>query len=175
MVYERWKRVLSLSINVSAAILETAGLIMGIALYWEQYGRRALLYYTQLSNLLAFAATVIMAVEECRDCSVPRGIQFVEYTAVSMLSLTFFVNLFVLVPLAGWDSLYNKLFSSTKLFHRLLCRLMMTNFHVFRRLSCPWRKRQRSCRYTDALLCRCSDRTQCSAGCRRPVSLFPGI
>ena len=81
---------------------------------------------------MALVVSVIMAVEEYRGCSVSRVIQLIEYTAVSMLSMTFFVNLFVLVPLAGRNTIYEKLFSSTKLFQHFLCLLlMMTNFIFF--------------------------------------------
>lgn len=132
MKYESRKRVISLSINAAVIIFETVSLIMGIVLYMKQYGLDALLYYTQLSNAITLIISVIMVVEECRGFSVPVGIQRIEYTAVSMMALTFFINLFVLVPLAEWNSLYEKLFSSTKLFHHFLCPiLMMTNFMFF--------------------------------------------
>ena len=54
----------------------------------------------------------------------PLWVQRVKYMATCTVSLTFIVVIFVLIPLAGFDSAVDKLFAEAKLYHHFLCPLV---------------------------------------------------
>ncbi len=54
----------------------------------------------------------------------PLWVQRVKYMATCTVSLPFIVVIFVLIPLAGFDSAVDKLFAEAKLYHHFLCPLV---------------------------------------------------
>ncbi len=61
----------------------------------------------------------------------PLRIQRLKYMATSAVSLTFLVVVFILIPLAGWDSAVDKLFVEAKLYHHFLCPLLAFFSFIF--------------------------------------------
>lgn len=134
----RQKKMLigAMSVNILVVLLEVFSFIAGFILRWDQYRFKAFLYYTQDSNLFAMAACLLMAVSqaECllgRRAAPSRLAQHMKYMAACALSLTFLVVLFILVPLAGWDTLTSRLFSGTRLYHHFLCPILTVFSFLF--------------------------------------------
>ncbi len=121
--------VFACAVNLAIVLMEIVSAIMGFALRWNDYHLKALLFYTQDSNLFALVACGAMAYAQLQCLQGKRSapskvVQRMKYMAACALSLTFLVVLFVLVPLAGWQSITDKLFADTKLYHHFLCPLL---------------------------------------------------
>lgn len=106
-----------------------------IALFIERksVSYKKLVFYTRLSNLLAFFSSVLIVIFG------PKFIvELFRYTATSMLVMTFFVTVCVLVP-ATHDA-KGLLFSGTGLYHHLFVPILSTLSYIFfeERVSIIW-------------------------------------
>ncbi len=100
-------------------LLETRGLYLSISRRkWE-----ILIYYTQLSNLAATASALFLVILGHRP-----WIAALRYLSTCMLVLTFFVTLFVLIPMGG--SPKKLLFSGNGPYHHLLCPVLGTISYI---------------------------------------------
>lgn len=128
----RNRQILALMLNVLIFALE----IIGMILSFIEYGDGSFEYYTQDSNYLATIASAvfipfaIMAL--CGKKPMPRWVVSLRHMATACLALTFFVVLFVLIPMDGLSSLPWMLFSGPNLYHHFLCPLLaMLSFIAF--------------------------------------------
>ncbi len=124
------------TVNLIIVLMEIVSAIMGFALRWNEYRLKAFLFYTQDSNLFALFACGAMAYAQLqclqgKKNAPSKAIQRMKYMAACALSLTFLVVLFVLIPLAGWQSITDKLFADTKLYHHFLCPLLAAGSFIF--------------------------------------------
>lgn len=100
----RNRQILALMLNVLIFALE----IIGMILSFIEYGDGSFEYYTQDSNYLATIASAvfipfaIMAL--CGKKPMPRWVVSLRHMATACLALTFFVVLFVLIPMDGLSS-----------------------------------------------------------------------
>lgn len=129
MTFNRKKTIVSIIFNGLIVIMEIISLIMGFLLRWNEYKLKAFLFYTQDSNLFALIACSVMTFSQIRCLSkkqitAPKYACRMKYMAACALSLTFLVVLFILIPLAGFDSFSDKLFADTKLYHHFLCPIL---------------------------------------------------
>lgn len=126
---QRTKTIVAFVVNISVAIMEIVASIIGGILHLKDYGLKIFFFYTQDSNLFLLLACVIMAVIQTEMLwgkweKTPLWVQRVKYMATCTVSLTFIVVIFVLIPLAGFDSAVDKLFTEVKLYHHFLCPLV---------------------------------------------------
>ncbi len=106
-------------ISLAVILLECRGLYISIrARKWK-----ILAFYTQLSNLCALGASIAFVLSEGTWVTVLR------YLSVCMLTMTFLVTLFVLVPMGGG---FRKLMlSGNGLYHHTLCPLLSVSSYIF--------------------------------------------
>lgn len=106
-----------------------------IALFIERksVSYKKLVYYTRLSNLLAFFSSILIVIFGPRFV-----VELFRYTATSMLVMTFFVTVCVLVPVT--HDAKGLLFSGTGLHHHLLVPILSTLSYIFfeERVSIIW-------------------------------------
>ncbi len=129
----------SLALGVVLALLGARGAVMSILAAQPRVS--ALRFYTLDSNLLLLAACALQAFYEAaillgRRFFVPSWVRLFKYVAVCTTTVTFFVVVLVLVPMAGGlSALPDALFSGSSLFHHLLCPVL--GFLVFVLLDHP--------------------------------------
>ena len=121
----------ALCVNVLIIILEIIALILSLI----EHGLENFFFYTQDSNYLAMAASVffcVYAMKELRGKSeMPKWVHSLRYITVSCMMVTFFVVVFVLMPMAGENSLF-LLFGWAMLYQHTLCPLLAClSFFVF--------------------------------------------
>ncbi len=127
----------SMIINFSIVILEITASIIGGVLHLKDYGFKMFYFYTQDSNMFLMIVCLIVGIFQLRILTsktkeIPLWVQRLKYMATSAVSLTFLVVVFVLIPLAGWDSAVDKLFMEAKLYHHFLCPLLaFLSFVIF--------------------------------------------
>ncbi len=127
-MYKDKRLIGAIAINFLIVILEIIAIIGG-ALHLKEYGFKMFYFYTQDSNLILMISCLIMAIFQLRIITnksneIPAGLQRLKFIATSVVTLTFLIVVFVLIPLAGWDSLLDKLFLKAKLYHHFLCPLL---------------------------------------------------
>ncbi len=89
--------------------------VIGLSLSFKRSRWRMLRFYTQLSNIIALLSSLLFlfAAEKAA---------WLRYTAVCMLFMTFFVSLFILVPMgAGFKKM---MVTNSGLFHHTLCPIL---------------------------------------------------
>lgn len=105
-------------------VLELAGFVISIG----NRGAGILAYYTELSNLAAIISSVLLVAELImrKRAGSDQGngkyhaiVVNLRYLACCMLTMTFLVTVFYLVPITG-DPV-RMLFSGSQLYHHLLC------------------------------------------------------
>ena len=95
---------------IAIIVLEVISLLMRLKdLSWS-----VLAFYTVLSNILTMIS--------CALALEISGLQILRYLSTCMMTMTFLVVVFVLIPLGG--SPKELLFSGTGLFHHLLCPVL---------------------------------------------------
>lgn len=113
----------ALCVNALIVVLEIIALVLSLA----GQGMESFLFYTQDSNYLAMAASLlfcIYAVKELRgNGEMPAWIHSIRYIAVSCLMLTFSVVIFILMPMAGENALF-MLYGNSMLYQHTLCPLL---------------------------------------------------
>ena len=105
--------------NLLMVVLELLGLYqVRSMLSWK-----LVVFYTQLSNLIAFGTSVLCLF-------LPAGeLVLLRYLSTCMLMMTFCVTAFVLIPMGGKPE--KLLLSGNGLYHHLLCPLLSLASYVF--------------------------------------------
>ncbi len=95
--------------------------------------KRGMIFYTQLSNLLALVSSLLLVIMGQRTF-----VEVFRYLSVSMLVMTFFVTAFILVPMSG--KLKELMFTDSGLYHHLLVPVLSTVSWLFAedRVSPAW-------------------------------------
>ncbi len=123
------KIAVAFTINICITVMEVIASIIGGVLHLKDYGLKIFIFYTQDSNLFLFVTCVIMTIMQAQILwgkrkGVPLWAQRLKYMATCGVSLTFLVVIFILIPLAGMDSIVDKLFTEAKLYHHFLCPIL---------------------------------------------------
>ena len=108
-------------------LLEIRGLSLSLP------GRRwkALVFYTQLSNLLTTLSVLLLLV-----FGQPPWVGTVRYISVCMMIMTFFVTTCVLIPMGGDPG--KLLWSGNGLYHHVLCPVISTLSYIFFEQHSGW-------------------------------------
>lgn len=104
----------ALGANILVVVLTLAG-------FWRavpESGWQTVVYYTHLSNAVALVSSTALVLHLARRRGVAAWVCSLRYVATCMLTLTFLVSLFVLVPLGS--SFVEMFFQGSGLFHHLL-------------------------------------------------------
>ncbi len=107
----------------------------GFSISFARREWKMLIYYTQLSNLAAACASALLVVR-----GQAQWITALRYISTAMLVMTFFVTVFVLIPMGGDPIIL--LFSGSGLYHHVLCPVISTFSYIFLEnhagLECLW-------------------------------------
>lgn len=127
------KKQLSLISNLLIAGMELGALILCFIFEWPSTFK----YYTTISNVFAGISCLLLAVYQIinykTNKEIPHFIIIFKYISACMLSVTFLVVLFVLVPASGdVNEMIRLLFSPKLLFHHTLCPILcIISFALF--------------------------------------------
>lgn len=120
---------------------------VGAALHFAELGWAMFQYYTLCSNVFLLLACAVQAWYEGRvllkkGLFVPSWVRLLKYFAVCTVTVTFFVVVFILVPLAGGPRwLAYALTNGAMLYHHTLCPLLgLASFVFVDRVSLPDRR-----------------------------------
>jgi hypothetical protein len=119
---------MSLIINVVVIFLEISGLRISIS---ERHFK-IFAYYTQISNIITLISSCALLVNQSSAVSV-----MLRYLSTCMLTMTFLITLFVLVPMGGG---FKKLMlSGNGLYHHTLCPVLsVTSYIMWENHSSVW-------------------------------------
>ena len=111
---------MSFAINIAVIILEIIGLRISISeRKWKIFA-----YYTQISNIITLVSSVFFVVSQSSVVTIT-----LRYLSSCMLTMTFLITLFVLVPMGGG---FRKLMlSGNGLYHHTLCPILSTISYLF--------------------------------------------
>ncbi|MDE6169129.1 MAG: hypothetical protein K2G28_11820 [Acetatifactor sp.] len=113
----------ALCVNAIIVVLEIVDLVISLT----DQGMMSFTFYTQDSNYLAMAVSLmfcVYAVRELRGKSeVPNWIYSMRYITVSCLMVTFFVVIFVLMPMME-ENAFAMLYEGSMLYQHTLCPLL---------------------------------------------------
>ena len=133
----------SFCLDLLIAVLGAAG----VAMSFRANGWGMFQYYTLLSNLFLLLACAAQAWYEAnialrRRLYVPSWVRVAKYFAVCTTTVTFFVVLFILVPMAGGLSMLAPyLTQGSMLYHHLLCPVLgFVSFVFLDRANLPDRR-----------------------------------
>lgn len=120
---ERRKLILALFANAAIVVLELVALVLSLM----EHGLGNFAFYTQDSNYLAAAASLLYCVYAVRKlrgrAEIPQWIHSFRYISVSCLMVTLFVVLLVLMPMSGEDALF-MLYGSSMLYQHTICPIL---------------------------------------------------
>ncbi len=97
--------------------------IRGLSLSLSGHKWKALIFYTQLSNLVTAASAVLLLI-----FGQPFPITVLRYISTCMLVMTFFVTTCVLIPMGGNPQ--TLLWSGNGLYHHVLCPVISTASYI---------------------------------------------
>ncbi len=103
---------------------------IGLSKSWHGRKWKILIYYTQISNLIAFLSSLLLVIL--------GGLPFVavlRYVATCMLIMTFLVTAFYLVPVT--KNLKGLMLSGSGLYHHLLCPILSAVSYFFFETRAP--------------------------------------
>ena len=128
---KKYRLMYALFTNALIVILEVIALILSL----NEHGIGNFVFYTQDSNYLAMAVSMffcIYAIKELHEKGeIPKWIYSLRYIAVSCLMVTFFVVIFVLMPMAGENAFF-MLYGGSMLYQHTICPLLaMLSFFAF--------------------------------------------
>ena len=107
------------TVNIAVIIMEMIGLYISISdRKWS-----ILAYYTQLSNLVTLVSSTALVIAGSNDVTVA-----LRYLSSCMLTMTFLITLFVLVPMGG--SFKKLMLSGNGLFHHTLCPIISVASYI---------------------------------------------
>lgn len=97
--------------------------------------KNILIYYTQISNFIAFISSLMLVVLGMR-----YYVEVIRYLSVCMLIMTFLVTACILVPMTRFKKARELLFSGSGLFHHLLIPVISTLTYIFleKKVSLSW-------------------------------------
>lgn len=119
---------MSFVINIAVIILEIIGLRISITeRKWKIFA-----YYTQISNIITLVSSVFFVVSQSSVVTIT-----LRYLSSCMLTMTFLITLFVLVPMGGG---FRKLMlSGNGLYHHTLCPMLsVTSYIIWEQHSSLW-------------------------------------
>ncbi len=111
------RRIVIIALNALICILELAVLAWHIV----EKNRTAILYYTNVSNLLSLITSAILVFSKG---NVSDRLSIWRYRAVSMMTMTFLVVTLILSPMAGKGALQFFLFNGKYILSHLLCPVL---------------------------------------------------
>lgn len=126
------KKQLSLISNLLIVGMELGALLLCFIFEWP----RTFKYYTTISNVFAGISCFLLALYQIINYKTGKEIPYFaiifKYISACMLSVTFLVVLFVLVPASGdVNEMIRLLFSPKLLFHHTLCPILCIISFVF--------------------------------------------
>lgn len=123
------KNKLLVSINFLIIIFEIIATVMSA----KEFNLRVFTYYTQYSNILTLITSVLLVICLLKN-NVPKWLKFLRYIALNMMTITFFIVTFVLVPLLLY-AIGNKGFMmftyGSMIFHHLVCPILLFISYCF--------------------------------------------
>lgn len=119
---------MSIVFNAAVIVFEIIGLWISIsARKWEIFA-----YYTQLSNIVTLISSVILLSGGSNDVS--SGLR---YLSSCMLTMTFLITLFVLVPMGG--GFRRLMLSGNGLYHHTICPILsVTSYLLWEQHASLW-------------------------------------
>lgn len=120
------KREVSILLNILIILFE----IIGFIIIYKNYGGIDYEYYTEDSNILALFSSIIYVFFLLINKKIPKWISVFKYMTTICLSVTFFVVLFVLIPMDNFN-FYGLLIKDAFVFQHLICPLLSIITFVF--------------------------------------------
>lgn len=117
------RKKVAVAMNIMVIILEIIGLYYNLT---SELGIRNLKYYTVLSNIFAMVMSIMFVVNYLRQkneeqCTVPKQLTRLKYSACTCLAVTFVVVVTVLIPSYGISSAKGYLLEGANLYQHVLC------------------------------------------------------
>lgn len=119
---------MSIAINIAVIILE----IIGLRISTSERKWKIFAYYTQISNIITLVSSFVLVAARSNELSA-----VLRYLSSCMLTMTFMITLFVLVPMGGG---FRKLMlSGNGLYHHTLCPILsLTSYIMWEQHSSLW-------------------------------------
>lgn len=119
---------MSIAINIAVIILE----IIGLRISTSERKWKIFAYYTQISNIITLVSSFVLVAARSNELSA-----VFRYLSSCMLTMTFMITLFVLVPMGGG---FRKLMlSGNGLYHHTLCPILsVTSYVMWEQHSSLW-------------------------------------
>lgn len=119
---------MSIAINIAVIVLE----IIGLRISTSERKWKIFAYYTQISNIITMVSSFVLVVAGSNELSA-----VLRYLSSCMLTMTFMITLFVLVPMGGG---FRKLMlSGNGLYHHTLCPILsVTSYIMWEQHSSLW-------------------------------------
>ena len=112
------------AINIAIIILEILGLRISIS----ERKVKIFAFYTQISNIITLIASAVLLISGADTASAGSLAATLRYVSSCMLTMTFMITLFVLVPMGGG---FRKLMlSGNGLYHHTLCPVLSVGSYV---------------------------------------------
>lgn len=129
------KRVVSLVLNILIISFE----IIGFLISYMTSNRIAIEFFTEESNLLLLASSIIFVYYMILNRQIPKWVHTFKFISTYTVTITLFVVLFILIPLGNFNySLF--LFGGTMLYHHTICPILaIITFLYYDNLK-PYRK-----------------------------------
>lgn len=105
-------------LNSALIVFEAVGLYLSI----KKRGVLIVRYYTQISNIIALLSSVLYL-------TIGRYAAPIRYTAACMLTMTFLVTVFVLIPMGGGTK--KLMIEGNGLYHHSICPVLCFVSYVF--------------------------------------------
>lgn len=132
------KKILA-GLNVVIIIFEVIALFMS----FDEFGYKMFTYYTQYSNILALISSCLFMSYIFKN-KIPKWLCFFRYMVTNLLTMTFLIVTFVLVPMLVYTIGVKgfMLFTyGSMLYHHLLCPILYFLSFVFFEKRCRVTKR----------------------------------
>ena len=128
---KEYKLAGALCANALIVIFEVIALILSLI----SQGLENFLFYTQDSNYLAMAASIFFCIYAGKKLQgkgdIPKWVYYFRYITVSCLMVTFFVVLFVLIPMME-ENPFSMLYEGSMLYQHTFCPVLAAfSFFVF--------------------------------------------
>ncbi len=119
---------MSIAINIAVIVLE----IIGLRISTSERKWKIFAYYTQISNIITLVSSFVLVAARSNELSA-----VLRYLSSCMLTMTFMITLFVLVPMGGG---FRKLMlSGNGLYHHTLCPILsVTSYVMWEQHSSLW-------------------------------------
>lgn len=118
-----------LILNIILLVASLIGLIL--AMVYSKYHVLELKYYTLCSNLLAFISSILYIINYCTNGKINNILRFIKINSANMLTVTFLVVIFVLMPTNNWNILFFLVLRSAAFVHFIVPILAVVSFVFF--------------------------------------------